>query len=239
MAFDDTELVFKTRMDEVKQFYAYVKTVEIDSLSKSDLSERLLVLKSSILLMLYNLIESVVTSCLHDLYVSIVESINSLKKKNRYVIMTKEIRRIWADNYFKNWTANIQNHKRDASIDALDDIFTIQLKESQFGNLRFITSDGELDAKRIREIFLSYGIELNIDSSCQQERLFFIKNKRNQLAHGGESFHQASRDLSVDDINNYCIATFSFIDCMILSVKQYCLNEKFINANNGNEYPFV
>lgn len=239
MAFDDTELVFRTRMDEVKQFYEYVKTVEIASLSKSELSERLLVLKSSILLMLYNLIESVVTSCLHDLYVSIVESINNSQKKNRYLVMSKEIRSVWADNYFKSWSTNILNNKRDASVVALDDIFNVMLKESQFGNLRFITSDGELDAKRIREIFLSYGIKLNIDSSCQQERLFFIKNKRNQLAHGCESFHQAARDLSVDDINNYCIATFNFIDCMISSVKQYCLNEEFINATNGNEYPFV
>ncbi len=80
---------------------------------------------------------------------------------------------------------------------------------------------GNLDAKEIRRIFTNkYGFKFN-DNELMEPVLLKIKNGRNNLAHGDQSFEEYGRNLAIQDIVSMKVKVFSFLDELIEKVEKY------------------
>lgn len=57
-----------------------------------------------------------------------------------------------------------------------------------------------LDARKIRELLEKHGIDFTETNNGDKPHMLTVKNKRNSLAHGAESFDIAARNLTIEDL---------------------------------------
>ena len=183
------------------------------------------ILKSNILLMLYNLVESTVLNGIEEIY-------DRLKSHaTTYSNVRNEIKDIWFSYRFKQAygpTAHYESYERKAR-EIVDSI--IQGKHIEL-NKKALPLSGNVDADMIRRICSDHGITFTADNACNGgERLKEIKTKRNELAHGTVSFAECGRDRTVQDIIEIKEQTYSFLDGLISGMEQYYNeNRYYVNA---------
>ena len=82
---------------------------------------------------------------------------------------------------------------------------------------------GNLDTREILNVLRRYGI--NFEQRCSE--LKTIKDYRNKLAHGEESFEEVGRTLSVQQLQEMENRTFEYLEKMINEITKYLDEEKF------------
>lgn len=182
------------------------------------------ILKSSSILLLYNLVESIITKCLDRIHTHICD--NNVK----YTKMSDNLKKLSLSYYMQAFNKNVANN--------LDSIgYFKNLLELSFDELAFNISykdmtkfyslySGNLDSKQIRSVLLKYGIQYD----KKNKELKTIKEKRNQLAHGEKSFNECGRDLSYEHLNMLKENTFIFIEDMIVCIKNFLENKEYISS---------
>jgi hypothetical protein len=58
--------------------------------------------------------------------------------------------------------------------------------------------------------------------------LLIVKNKRNAIAHGEQSFKEACREMTINDIEKLIKATFVALDDIIQQVNDYFSQKKYM-----------
>ena len=178
------------RNDTKRRFEDIDKMLEI--LCKNSKVESQLILKASLILMLYNVIESTICNLLTELFDTIIKknkSIDKLPNRLQDTIYTY---------YLKIIDKDIKKLKEFRGCDNIK-ICNISYLDI---NKHFKLFSGNLDSKLIREISKKLGVDLpnNID----EPYLLFIKNTRNRLAHGEKKFSEACQDITLDEIKKMC-----------------------------------
>lgn len=179
---EDNAIEFRTFLNESNEY-----TIE---------SQLTRILKSNTILLLYNQIEGTISSILNEFFNAINRETENYKK------FKLPIKKIWIK--YKHRSFNAGNKKNDDYIietieTILDEIVDIEpktIKDSELGerliyNYEAYSSEtksnevsGNLDARKIREIFALYGLPTS-EQGC--DSMLKVKNKRNSLAHGNET----------------------------------------------------
>ncbi len=179
-------------------------------------------LKSAGILILYNLIESVVTntlSYLHEIICS--ESVD-------YANLRLEIKQLWLSYYYK--VIKEERLNDDHMIDHIKAVFDIcilnqsfSLPYEDFSRFAGPVFSGNLDAKEIRRISQKYGISFNAASS----QLKTIKELRNKLAHGEVSFKDCCNQSSMQYMNDLKEKSVDFMSIFIDTVDSFIVNKEY------------
>ena len=209
--------LFEERKTDIIQTLQLLEDIEKNtSIIKAGAS-----LKSSIFIMLYNLIEGIVTQS----FVKVFETVSVVSE---FSLLNNKIKLL----YLKPHPPKIKTSK-----DILEFIGDISILHKQSFDEYSKESDlfsGNLDAKKIRELlFDSLGVryEYHCDN---EEKLLMIKNFRNQLAHGERSYSELGRDYLKSDIEKYCNATFDYLDRFIRIIEIYILGEGYLLSKADN-----
>lgn len=179
------------------------------------------VLKASVILVLYNAVESTIKSVL----VKIHEEINS--RGVAYDDLSKEIKNLVLVYFYKH------KAKRSDVHNALDVIHhTVDLirgrgvfslpYDSMIESYQLFS--GNLDAKKIRKIMDKYGIEITENHG---KKLQIIKNGRNSLAHGNKSFEDYGRNIVVGNMVLFLEDVKNFLNEVIEKSSEFLCNEKY------------
>ena len=84
---------------------------------------------------------------------------------------------------------------------------------------------GNLDTRGIKSVFSLYGLP-NSELSC--DSMLKVKNKRNSLAHGNETFSEVGSSFTIDDLFSFKYEITSFLEHLIADVETHIAEKKFI-----------
>jgi hypothetical protein len=235
-----TKALYDNRKDEIEFYFQVLHDVMSHDSSinnREEVRQRALIqtadnsrfirmLKSNYLIMLYNLIESCVKSGFEEIYEALTtESIS-------YVQASCALRDIWSNYEISKAERNTANEDTYGNrvkniLDSVISDAPIVLSKKVIEKL----AGGTLDARSIRELLTKHEITLVETNSGEKHRILTVKNKRNSLAHGEESFGDAARDLTLEDLVNIKNEVLIFIEDAINGMEAYYNNERYrINA---------
>jgi hypothetical protein len=221
---------FNERANEVETYFSFLedalkekaclsfkeKTTQQIKLIDTELQK---ILKANSFILLYNLVESSFKSTLQHLGDEINNSETSYKDA------IPAIRKIWLQydkKYFNDLPKGTK--KLDYVYSIIDDI-TNQIVTIP-GKLDGIGISGNLDAQKIKEYAALYGINSQEIDNKSCEKLYTVKNKRNELAHGDSSFAQCGRDYNFQQLNDIKKETVSYMR-FILGVFKKHIDKKY------------
>lgn len=167
-------------------------------------------LKTSVMLMLYNIIESTVTVSLKRIH----EELN-LHPFNH---LDDEIQKTYADIFFDS---------KKKKIEVIKDYYDGKLRFPVYEDYIKVNNivSGNLDGRKINEILKNYGISVLV---CpEKSKLLFIKNLRNKVAHGEITFKEASRGIVISEVEGYISATEVCLNELVNNINSYLLNEHY------------
>lgn len=174
------------------------------------------ILKSSIVMMTYNMVEGVFYTLISSLFDFIIDNeitFETLPKEFQEVYFSYYLKKIGSDS--KKLSA-FRNSKDLCKIDCNDFL----KKEKLFS--------GNLDAQKIREISKKFGI--HIKHTPLGKDLKFIKDTRNKLAHGELSYSVACRDFTFSEIVDKFKSCYKFMLLCTICFEQYV--SKYILDSN-------
>ncbi|MGP4904773.1 MAE_28990/MAE_18760 family HEPN-like nuclease [Psychrobacter faecalis] len=199
--FDGSQELYNQRDSEILEFIEKTKSIDSQSvLTELQKREFLWVIKSNIILMQYNLIESVFVELFSEFYSLLKESNFSIDDMPpdffyNFILLvrrmpTKNLDLIKNSNASENNEMKLSNLIIKAGFDLTDE-------EKKF------LVNGNLDGKKIKDFLKGWGFDTaeleRIDISC----LKTLKDQRQLLAHGGMSFAEQGRTITWEDIERY------------------------------------
>lgn len=177
-------------------------------------------IKAGVVLMLYNAVESTMTKCLerlHDIFI---------QQNLGFDECTDEIRHLLLVYYEYAQEKSLDIHKRVPYILQLHDYMkgeiNFPLSYSQLCQFYSLYS-GNLDSREIISVLKKYGIDFEEKVS----ELKTIKDDRNKLAHGEQTFEEVGRELSLPQLEHMKERTFSYMGSVIDTINDYIKNEKY------------
>ncbi len=174
------------------------------------------VLKATVFLLLYNLVESTVRQSL----VAICDAVADDRKS--YAQLRAEIQQLWIRTKHKNF----RNQGTGNIFDAIRDLPS-ELVELEFEQK--LASGGNLDARKIREFAEEYGFSAKAHYRADNgSKLFLIKRRRNDLAHGLESFAECGRQYSVQELAQMKNETVIYLRSILRNVSRYIERRQFL-----------
>lgn len=238
---------FNTRVAEIEKYFEFIKHLEDDNrvLTNYDKSnsisiddDHLKIFKANGFLLLYNLIESTMLN-------SVVSIFDEIKVKGlSYNDLSEQVKKYWFKYKYK--------HDENMKLETLYNKFYI-IVEDIVKNVTLELIDkleygGSIDAQRIKNLAKSLGVVFvhhGYNKDTHGKALVEIKQKRNSLAHGNESFANVGKDITYYGnetvettgivINSFGMKhfkdfTIEHLDKFIDSVETYIANETYKTA---------
>lgn len=166
-----------------------------------------LMLKSSVILMIYNSIEGTMSALMEVLFDSLNR--NKLSLKN----LPEKLKKIILEYHLKTI---------DKKADKLED-FAKNYNEKNC-NISYLEINkylklfsGNLDSRSIKEISKKFGICFDLEEPF----LLKVKNIRNSLSHGEKSFRVACQDYTVNELKEGLEKTRTYLDKLIEAYGQF------------------
>lgn len=184
------------------------------------------VMKAGVFLHLYNLIESTVTSGLE--YIA-----EEIKTTN---ILFRDLNDCWR----KAWATSVM--KLDEEL-TLNNRLTVALRlcqavaDGKVVEIKPQFKAGALDDRTIEDLVKRYGIKLEIRSQVKKAVkhevlddlgfLGLVRKRRNDLAHGHDSFADIGKNYSTSDLVKWSWATYQYLKEVLSSFEVYVLAKRF------------
>lgn len=206
---------FSDEKKNIENFFEYIKNQESNAgLSVNPMQ------KSSCILMLYNLIESMFTKVLTHIHLMV------LNGSFQYQELNGKIRKT-VFKYHSHFFDDIDQHHSELEcfLYIVNNTKKVEISYEKMSNIYQLFS-GNLDSRIIIGVLENkYGFLLKNKNKLQETALQTIKKGRNILAHGEQSFEEYGRMLSIQEINDKRNKVFEFIDNLIIECEYY-LNQK-------------
>ena len=212
--------IFEDRKEEINFYYSIM--IEIESadghIETIDNNRLVKIMKSNLLLMLYNLVEACVVSGMMEIYEDLKNdgcSYNSVISEIQYIWAKNEINEIYGPTteriaYENRVQRIIQNITSESPIILSRDALGVS---------------GNLNAKKIKEICDRHRIRYRLET--RGELLERVKLERNNLAHGDVSFSDCARNLSLSDLETIKNEVFLFIDGILKGMTDYYIGKQY------------
>ncbi len=218
---DNTRQDFELRKSEIDNYFKFLLIFDNDDtrltykIYDDFVTERiehqfLVALVANSFLILYNLIESTVRNSIIEIYSKIEE------EEVTYELLSDNLKNIW----IKQTTSNLKENNfrpetlRDYVYDVAKDILSRETIKFAKDKMDF---SGNLDAKQIRKVADNIGFQRPRDGRKLEE----IKNRRNRLAHGEQTFYDVGKDFTVSDLIVFKNETFIFLSDTIGKIESY------------------
>jgi hypothetical protein len=226
----DLRMFFDERKSEVDVYFNFIKYIGIDNINHKKIKfdtrinfqttdDLKKVLKSNCILILYNLIEGVISKSIEEIF----DTINNKQiKYNELKLGLKNIL-LKTPNFQKKFKEI--NNDLVLFIDGIfDEIFYYEM--SNFKNTKNIVlgGGGNIDARFIKE---NIAKNLHINFKRREDSLRTIKTNRNHLAHGEKSYIECSQDKTFRDIKKWKTATFNYLEKYVSAIEKYIQNEDY------------
>jgi hypothetical protein len=199
---------FQERVDEINLYYGF-----INSFIPTNRDENLnRILKSNMILMLYNLVESTISNSIEEIHNSIhasAISFDTLKVELKEVII-KHLK----DKNPKKFVESVTH-------------LAIDVVKKSFDKRK--VCNGNVDSLKIRELSGVYGFSSNTTYAQTKngQILLDIKGKRNDLAHGTFSFVEIGKVLTPEDLEKMKDETVSYLKEIVANIEYYLTNQEY------------
>ncbi|MEK4075978.1 MAE_28990/MAE_18760 family HEPN-like nuclease [Paenibacillus sp. FSL M7-0656] len=218
----NTFILFEDRTKEIEFYYSIMSEIdsESDNIRTIDNKRLLRILKSNFLLMVYNLVEACVVSGMLEIYEKLKNS------GSTYGDLISEIQSIWSNYEIGKVYSNIAG--RAVYEDRVQSIITQVITSQPLAlNKDSLGISGNLDARAIKKLCDKHRIRYVAadNDGC----LRVVKEKRNNLAHGDESFGDCARDMSLSDLEHIKDEVISFISGILDGMKDYSDNTRYLS----------
>ena len=206
---NDVKKTFEQRKGEIEIYFEFLSNYKHKKVD-DDLFK---ILKSNLLLMLYNLIESSIANAIEEIHNNIhinKTSFNNLKEKIKSLVID-----------------NTKRINSDKFITQINDI-AIDIAKHTFNKKELFS--GNVDGAKIRKISEKYGFssKTNYKKTAHGEHLKTIKDKRNNLAHGVFSFAEVGKEYTIQDLEYIKKTTIFYISEILDNVEQYLSNKEYL-----------
>jgi hypothetical protein len=215
-----TKKIYNTRKAEIELCYSIFLNLSLDEqpngkitiIDKEHTKNFAHIFKSNILLMLYNLIEACITEGFVEIYDCIKDN------KLAYKDLVDNIRNIWS-NYEIGKNNNSTSTQVTYEQKVREIIATVISGNSIELTKEALSISGNLDARVIRKLLEKHNIGLS--DKKDKNNILIVKNKRNSLAHGEESFSDCAREITIEQLANIRDEVLDFIDEVIDCMEEY------------------
>ena len=187
--------------------------IMLDILKNNNKFDCQVILKSSLVLMIYNFVEGVMNNLIITLFDVLQQEKLSIKQ------LPNKLQKTIFDYYLKKIGNNSGKLRRYYGY---DDVKICKISYEEISKyLKFFS--GNLDAKSIREISCDkFGISL--PNGIDEPALLKVKNYRNKLAHGETKFSNTCQDITLEEMEYMCKQVDTYLNTIIDSY------EKFLNS---------
>ena len=208
----NSEDILNQRKEEAIFYFSQMRKIDegVTGIERLESQKLLKILKSNYLMMLYNLEEACITSAFDELY----EAINS--DSIPYTDCIEKIKNKWLLEMGGRYVDKSKT-KIVGSLEKL--IKTILEAEPLQLNINPVGVGGNIDAKKIQTMCNDHGIYFR--TKALKESLLFIKEKRQILAHGQESFSDCARDVTLNDLEMYSSNIIEYVEAVVFAVNKF------------------
>lgn len=218
---------FEKRVQEIESYFSLLESIEIKNAAlyfpnrRSNKivvpdSELTKVLKASLFLLLYNLVESSIKQSLAELYDGIT------KKGIRYKDVIDQIKIIWINKNHKNF-----NNKGSKDIFSAINGLAEEIISIKFDTEKIIS--GNIDGRKIREFSAAHGFSEKTHKLANNGlALFQVKEQRNNLAHGVISFAECGRNYTISDLRDSKKEVIKYLRSILKNIERYLEKEMFV-----------
>lgn len=227
---DSVKEDFASRCQEIEEFLDYLTilsdkdkvvlsyTEDNQTQNQTISSQFLNTLTANSFLLLYNLIEAIVTNLIYEVYRNVKDS------QLPYSNLSQGLQKLWLQH-------TIKEKKDEPTYDFVYNFSQDIIEANPFNfNRKWLPFSGNLDAKKIRDISYSFGFE-TVEDGRELEQ---IKEKRNKLAHGELTFSNVGRDFTVKEIKSYNEKVVSYLKALVNSVQKFIEDGKFKAEENNS-----
>lgn len=202
---------FQGRVNEINLYFTFINSY-IPTNTDEDLNR---ILKSNMILMLYNLVESSISNAIEEIHNHI--HVNSTS----FDILKGQLKAVIIKHLKKRNPKEFVDSVTDIAIDIIKRSFN---RETMF--------NGNVDAQRIRDLSKEYGFSFNTTYAQTKNgaSLLTIKSKRNDLAHGTFSFVEVGKEYSPQDIEKMKNETIHYLTEIINNIESYLNNQDYIQV---------
>jgi hypothetical protein len=224
----NTKSDFRKRKKEIDEYFSFLKVLNKNNIflkydDHDDFSKEFpisielqKILAANTFLLLYNLMESTVRNSIIEIYNKIQDD------KVSYLYLSKKIKKIWVQKNSKDiLNSDNQSIKQNLQnvIDKIicDEIIVLTKDDIQIS--------GNIDAQKIRNLACEIGFQKSDNGRYLEE----IKNKRNRLAHGEQTFHDIGKNVTYGELRDRKQNIFDYLEDVIKKI------EIFIESKNYKE----
>lgn len=213
--------IYNDRKSEIDFYFSVIKGINDESISISTNNNLMLlrIMKSNLILMLYNITEACITSGFKEIFMKI----NS--ENISYTQIISQIQEHWTNYEIKklfNSKSSIKTHQQTTR-NLISQVLNQNPLNLSF-NKKFIDMEGNLDSKKIQEICKNYNIHHNATGTPS---LLTIKQGRNNLAHGDMSFSQYAQSISISELEKYKDDVLLYLNKILDGMKDYYDNREY------------
>jgi hypothetical protein len=186
-------------------------------------------IQSSSFLLLYNLIESTMTAAIDAIY----QNLQHLEQQHQ------NTPNLFIFNLKKNLRKSlIKQYAGIFSIDGINDFS--ENKKSFFSSVinhgydKKNLFNGNIDCSQIDDITRNkFGFKVFPFNGelYNSQHILSIKNKRNNLAHGSQTFTEVSQHLAVGELQKHFDSVIKLLNGVFSSIEHYLVNQKYLDAS--------
>lgn len=191
---------FRSKFDDLELFLDFTEKLHYSA-------QRDPILKASIILILYNIVESTLTS--------LIIRVHDELQLHPFSILNKNLQENFLSHHF-NKLSNENYLKRNINIISNLSLSTLYFPKFEEYYAKRTLFSGNVDGLKINAIFKKYSIkQVTKEKSC----LLKIKKLRNVLAHGEKTFNHVGREILNTELRQISLSTKA---CLIESIDNVC-----------------
>lgn len=223
---------FETRFEDVEVQYEHLRFIDgieaykhLHMLSPTSNDSTVITtelqkcLKSQLIITLYNVVEFTAYECAQ----TICDTIND--ESIPYPKLSNNVFELWHKMQYTNKLGieKIRKISKQHILHPLDKV-VLALPDNLFS--------GNVDYRKVKEVFMSFGCNTNFNftTNTVPQSLLKIKNARNKLAHGENSFSSLGSLYILREIKTFKDDVFECMELLIKEVESYLTNKKYIKT---------
>ncbi|MDV2911068.1 MAE_28990/MAE_18760 family HEPN-like nuclease [Pediococcus acidilactici] len=223
---------YEKRCNEINCMLNFVKELDNQPEVDEDEASALNIQKASLIIMLYNLVESTVSLNFMTIFDNIID--NNIG----YTEVSPQLRDIWLELNYNDMfdkSSSFQSYLNRTSelINNITNNNNQNILLFSESKVEWQLPGGNLAARSITKLCKKFGITLNIPSEVNSKAgiLEDIKNKRNSLGHGDKSFCEIGTSVTIKDIESWFKEVTDYLNHFTEQISEYVSNKGYCNKN--------
>jgi hypothetical protein len=223
-------LEFKNKAEEINEYFSFIETTTHLRLNETSNTIQVSktvhnVLKANLFLLLYNLVESSFKNALENICININNDILKYKE------IIPELKEMWIEKEYKNFencTIPKNTKKSKFIMNKIESITNDIVKIEFYKDEKKLKNDdisGNLDAREINRISKKYGAKVENIPSIDTNPLQTVKSKRNNLAHGDETFSECGESYTMNELKEINKNSIKYMNFILEHIQKF-INEK-------------